>query len=474
MYRKKLRNQLINDILFERGEIVYEASGPIVDKDEFVDLKYYTNDGVGRGRKHKSVGLPLSQRFYHWGTLWKDELCVFKKDTHTKKGDKLKKSANTFTNTSMKSIPQRVKMGDFQYCAGRTTGNGVLFFVADANMEDTLKQKNAEHFLEKHANKPIIVDAIRKSIPIQIIDENDKAYIELSLYENTVFDYVMKEIYKRKLNANLPEKYKKVYKPRDFRTYLKEARMSKKVLDAMPSLDDYKTSQQQKIYEIMMDICTEPEHFNDDYYYLLIPRAPKDFTEFKTRETYQDFRDRKKLTPEDKAICQWGFKLFKYFLDKNIDDKKFIERQIDELVKKLKVQYEPLRNKRKREEEQKFEEENYYAPSDKIEPVRISKIFNDTVSEFYHVYEDSSMWETADNIAVYVAGQFCTINNEKDPEIILKVVESFRKALMDTNDILLLYSFNNWTYESDGYKNMLHARYQQGLEMFWPYSTWNA
>ena len=86
MYKKDFRNRLINDILFESGEIVYEASGPIVDKDEFVDLKYYTNDEVRRGRKHKSVGLPLSQRFYHWGTRWEDELCVFWMEPYTKDG----------------------------------------------------------------------------------------------------------------------------------------------------------------------------------------------------------------------------------------------------------------------------------------------------------------------------------------------------------------------------------------------------
>ena len=456
MYKKDFRNRLINDILFERGEIIYEASGPLVDKDEFVDLKYYTNDEVRRGRKHKSAGLPLSQRFYHWGTRWEDELCIFWMEPYTKEG-KLKQSANTITGHD---ISKEVRRGVIQYCAGKTDGNGVLFFLAHGNMQDTVKLNNALQFFKREANNPnIVIEDIRTSIPVEIVDKNNRAYIPLKEYEDTVFDYIMKDHYRRVLNANLPEKYKKTYAPRKFRFRLNEAKLSKKTLAEMPSLEDYGKMQRKKIYNIIKRICSKPEHKNDRYYTLFIPRMP---------DVIKD------LTPEALEIYNHGTKVRNYFVKNNIDDEITIEREIDKFIDKLKSVDEKKRIERERQEEMDFIKQNYHTSGDKIDSVRISDRYIKVASQIYRVCDNINECETADNIAVYVAGQFCTINNEEDKNTILAVIQAFRKALKSTNNRYIDLSFNDWTYESDGYKNMLHARYQQGLEMFWPYSVWNA
>lgn len=176
MYNKDFRNQLINDILFESGEVIFE------------------------GRRSKDWGLPLSQRFYNPYNKDTGALPNFSQKSYKYDNEyDIKSTRFGFTAKDMGAIKNRAMI----YCAVATEDDNVVLGMCERDIDDHIVQHSADLFLKEKYGLSGGHYGVRKGLPSFIIDELGTRFVSLDEYEETLIKYLTEEVYSRKVNRYL-------------------------------------------------------------------------------------------------------------------------------------------------------------------------------------------------------------------------------------------------------------------------------
>ena len=164
MYKKDFRNQLINDILFESGEVIFE------------------------GRRPKDWGLPLSQRFYNPNNKDTGALPNFSQKSYNYDNEyDIKNTRYGFTNDDLRAL----KKGGLTYCAAATEDDHVVLGVCEHDVKDIIVQHSADTFIgEKYGLEPRH-HGIRRELLKSLIDKFKSRFITMDVYQKTMMDYLL-------------------------------------------------------------------------------------------------------------------------------------------------------------------------------------------------------------------------------------------------------------------------------------------
>ena len=177
MNKKNLRNQLINNILFESGEIV-----------------------LNEGRPTRDSGLPLSQRFYNAYNKDTGALPNFSQKSYKYDNEyDLKSTRFGFTAKDKAAIRNR----GLVYCAVATEDDNVVLGMCDRDVKDIIVQHSADLFLKEKYGLTGGHYGVRRDLPSIIIDKLGTRFISLDEYEQTLIEYLTEDVYPKKVNRYL-------------------------------------------------------------------------------------------------------------------------------------------------------------------------------------------------------------------------------------------------------------------------------
>ena len=239
MYKKNLRNQLINDILFESGEIV-----------------------LNEGRPTRDSGLPLSQRFYNAYNKDTGALPNFSQKSYKYDNEyDLKSTRFGFTAKDKAAIRNR----GLVYCAVATEDDNVVLGMCDRDVKDIIVQHSADLFLKEKYGLTGGHYGVRRDLPSIIIDKLGTRFISLDEYEQTLIKYLTEDVYPKKVNRYLrnikdEDEEEMPYNPAAAQTRFMEkmrqrkeaARMAREERRNMRKMED------QKWYDSQIPSSTDP------------------------------------------------------------------------------------------------------------------------------------------------------------------------------------------------------------------------
>lgn len=173
---KDLRNRLINDILIESGEVIFE------------------------GRKSGDWGLPLSQRFYNTDNKDTGALPNFSQKSYKYDNEyDIKRTRFGYTADDMSSIKKRT----MDYCAVATEDDHVVLGMCKRDVDDYIVQHSADLFLKEKYGLRGGHYGVRRGFPSFIVDELGTRFVSLDDYEKTLIKYLTENVYPKKFNKHL-------------------------------------------------------------------------------------------------------------------------------------------------------------------------------------------------------------------------------------------------------------------------------